>query len=247
MHDLGLELKDHAPRKKMLCYHDELYTMPPRLDPAFLYKYLRGKHVLSGAISAGLAFRKHSKNPKRAKLLEDDMSIADFLRTTFGDIQAPWNVLSGMMHGIYGGSIERLSLPSVLPGFWYGMLMPRKLGKDGEFVPRQDLELMEELNPLKTGPDFAENVKKWCTSEVLTFEGGMERLVDAIRKELVKQRVRFITGEPVTGIRYLEKEDKVEVCDTSLNHMVSGSNICADHNRPVQVRVLRESHINNDV
>jgi protoporphyrinogen oxidase len=212
MADLGLELKDHAPRKKMLCYTDKLYTMPPQLNPAFFYQYLTGKHVLSGAISAGLAFRRHARNPARVEALENDMSIADFLRSTFGDIPAPWNVLSGMMHGIYGGSIESLSLPSVLPGFWYGMLMPRKLGKQGEFVPRPDLELMEELDPSKRGQEFAERVKQWCVSEVLTFEGGMERLVDAIRKELEKEGVKFIAGEPVTGIRYKNAEDKVEVC-----------------------------------
>lgn len=137
-----------------------------------------------------------------------DVSIGDWLRMTLGDVPAPWNLLSGMMHGIYGGNIDKLGLASVLPAVWHGV--HRRVGEGEELIPRQDYELLKELDPRKRGIEG--DVRVWSVAEVMSFPEGMGTFVDGMREALERcPNVTIKTGAPVTRLQYREELDKVEV------------------------------------
>lgn len=162
--------------------------------------------------TAALRYRRHLMRDFPPDAVKNDVSIGDWLRMTLGDVAGPRNVLSGMMHGIYGGNIDKLGLGSVMPAFWYGMHMRREVGE--ELIPRQDYELLKELDPRKRGIEG--EVRKWSVAEVMSFPDGMDTLSKSMRGVLDRYpNVTVKTGTPVTGLRYREEQDKVEVSLTS--------------------------------
>lgn len=158
--------------------------------------------------SAALRYRRHRMRDFPPDTVRHDVSIGDWLRMTMGDLPGPRNVLSGMMHGIYGGSIDKLGLASVLPAVWYGTHV--EAGPDEQLIPRQDYELMKELDPRKRG--IEEDVREWSVAEVMSFPEGMGTLVRAMKGVLDQcPNVAVKTGAPVTEIQYRKELDKVEV------------------------------------
>ena len=144
--------------------------------------------------------------------VEQDVSIGDWLRMTFGDAPAPRNVLSAMMHGIYGGNLDKLSFPSVMPAFWYNFHLEK--GVDEVLIPRGDYELLKELDPRKRG--IEEEVRAWSKAEVISFPDGMGSLASAIRDELEKKaNVVLKPSTPVSKLRYISDQNKVELSTTS--------------------------------
>ncbi|SPN96957.1 uncharacterized protein DNG_00475 [Cephalotrichum gorgonifer] len=215
--DLNLAPKISPPRKKLFCYNDQLIHLPPLPTPRSLlrtaWQLARGTHILSGMPAAALRYRRlRMRDLPASGAAAHDVSVGDWLRMTFGDLPGPRNVLSGMLHGIYGGHVDRLGLSSVLPAFWYWMNM--RAGAGEELVPRQDYELMKELDPRKRG--IEEGVRNWSVAEVMSFPGGMSTFVYAIRDALGRcPNVTLKTGAPVSGIRYVEELDKVELSTPS--------------------------------
>lgn len=162
--------------------------------------------------TAALRYRRHVMRQFPPETVKHDVSIGEWLRMTLGDIPGPRNVLSGMMHGIYGGNIDELGLGSVLPALWYGMHM--KAGPEEELIPRQDYELLKELDPRKRGIEG--DVGEWSVAEVMSFPQGMDTLVKAMKGVLDQcPNVTVKTEATVTNLRYLEGQDKVEVGPTS--------------------------------
>ena len=162
--------------------------------------------------TATLRYRRHLMRDFPPDTVKHDVSIGDWLHMVLGDVPGPRNVLSGMMHGIYGGDIDKLGLRSVLPAFWYGMHMRR--GYEEELIPRQDYELLKELDPRKRGMEG--DVREWSVAEVMSFPEGMDTLVEAMRGVLDQcPNVTVKAEAPVTGLRYREVQDKVEVRHSS--------------------------------
>lgn len=212
MADLKLPLKIFPPRQKLLCYNNQLVHLPPRPTvPSLLrtaWQLLRGTHILSGMSTAALRYRRLRLRSFPPGTTAHDVSIGDWLRMNFGDVPAPRNMLSGMMHGIYGGNIDKLGMASVLPAVWHGV--HRRVGEAEELIPRQDYELLKELDPRKRG--IEEDVRVWSVSEVMSFPEGMGTLVDAMREALERYpNVAIKTGAPVTRLQYREDQNKVEV------------------------------------
>lgn len=159
-------------------------------------------------VDAALAYRRANAREWPASAVEQDVSIGDWARETFGDAPAPRNALSAMMHGIYGGHLDQLSMPSTLPAVWFGERMPK--GPDDVLLPRADYELLRDLDPKKRG--IQDDVKLWSKAEVMAFPGGMASFVFAIRDALQKRaNIVLKPGSPVSRLRYLPEQDRVEL------------------------------------
>ncbi|PKS06364.1 hypothetical protein jhhlp_007112 [Lomentospora prolificans] len=215
--DLELAPKVFPARNKLFCYNDELVRLPPNiLNPLVALKtswqLLRGTHVVSGMTAAALGFRRANMREWPASAVEQDVSIGDWIRMTFGDAPAPRNALSAMMHGIYGGNVDRLSMPTTLPAVWFTEHMEK--GPDEVLLPRADYELLKELDPRKRGME--DKVKVWSKAEVMSFPDGMASFAFAIRDELEKKaNVVLQPASPVSKLRYIQEQDRVELSTPS--------------------------------
>lgn len=128
------------------------------------------------------------------------------------------NLVSAMLHGIYGGDAWRLSARhTIFDRLWYDNVAPRPPGQI--WMPRKDLFLMYEL--IDGGDGVSDNAAEivrlaegavddgW---NVLAFEDGLGTLVRALVRDLEEKYPNNVTirrGEPVTSLEY--KDDHVLV------------------------------------
>ncbi|KAI3342752.1 hypothetical protein F4824DRAFT_485643 [Ustulina deusta] len=138
--------------------------------------------------------------------VSEDESVAQFLTRILKDDRIVENVVSGMMHGIYGGDIYKLSAKhTVLERMWYYFKkpLPQKSGLSW-------LELKEWylLYDMMSGPnrlkiiELAERAVDW---KLLAFEDGLASLVEGLEKDLkTRSNVTFKYNEPVTSLKHEE-------------------------------------------
>ncbi|KAI1310449.1 Protoporphyrinogen oxidase [Xylaria venustula] len=138
----------------------------------------------------------------RFKDHSEDESVAQFLTRLTNDDRIVNNVVSGMMHGIYGGDIDKLSARhTVFERLWchFQNPLPSHLG----WVNVKEWYL---LNDLLSGPnrlkiiELAESAVDW---KLLAFEDGLVSLVQGLEKDLKnKDNVTFKYEEPVTSLKH---------------------------------------------
>lgn len=207
---LQLDVKVSPPRKKLMYFNDKLVYLPPVGVTGWLkalWELLRGKHIASGIFKAYTPIFRRNYPPDAGKY---DISVSEWLRMVCGDNPAVRRILSGMVHGIWGGSLDKLGVASVLPAVWYGIHRPPPPGT--KLVPKQDHDLMKELHFGRWGPEKEESMRELSVQEVISFPNGMSAIVHALRAALAAcPGVTIRTGSPVSKIRYLEKQDKIEV------------------------------------
>ncbi|KAI3322267.1 Protoporphyrinogen oxidase [Xylariaceae sp. AK1471] len=133
-----------------------------------------------------------------------DESVADFLKRILKDDRVVNNIVSGMMHGIYGGDINKLSAKhTMLDRLWYHFKSPTQPGSGRSWIGINEWYLLYDMmsgpNRLKV-IELAENAVDW---KLLAFEDGLVSLVDGLVKDLEKKsNVTFKYGEPVTTLEY---------------------------------------------
>ncbi|RYO83579.1 hypothetical protein DL766_010186 [Monosporascus sp. MC13-8B] len=137
--------------------------------------------------------------------LARDESVAAFLGRVLGDERPVRNIVSGMLHGIYGGDAHRLSAKhTVLDRLWYQFASPRPRGQ--VWMPRKDwfllYELMDGAGAASANADeivrMAERALGW---KLLAFDDGLVTLVRALVEDLERQgNVTVKCGEPVTSV-----------------------------------------------
>ncbi|KAI1739311.1 hypothetical protein F4680DRAFT_459236 [Xylaria scruposa] len=144
---------------------------------------------------------------RRASLFHqvpEDESVAQFLTRILNDDRIVENIVSGMMHGIYGGDIHKLSAKhTMLDGQWYQFKSPLPPGKGLAWVARRDLYLLFDMlngpNRLKI-IELAESAVDW---KLLAFEDGLLSLVNGLAEDLKKKsNVTFKYSEPVTSLKH---------------------------------------------
>lgn len=133
-----------------------------------------------------------------------DESVAQFLTRILKDDRIVKNVVSGMMHGIYGGDVNKLSAKhTIFDHLWYKLKHPLPPGREYSYIHEKEWFLLADMlngpNRLKI-IELAESALDW---KLLAFEDGLVSLVDGLVADLkAKSNVTFRYSEPVTSLKY---------------------------------------------
>lgn len=154
-----------------------------------------------------------------------DESISSFFNRRFEGPDITNNVISAIIHGIYAGDIDKLSIKSLFPTLWdmekeyttiLGGLIVRQFGKEDpqrKRTPRESHERNWRLwleARLEEGK-FANTLKM---ARAYTFVNGVGTLTNALESSLksIPDNVEIRMNEKVTGIEYDAKPDRIKVC-----------------------------------
>ncbi|KAJ2967018.1 hypothetical protein NUW58_g10533 [Xylaria curta] len=197
--DLDREIRhpEAVSDNRYLYYPDRLVKMPSaELSITNLVDSLRSfltEPIWSGAFKAAYQFLvayNMTLDPTGTSYKEvpEDESVAQFLTRTLQDDRVVKNIVSGMMHGIYGGDINKLSAKhTILDRLWYRFKKPFPAGR-GQCPNR--LKIIE----------MAETAVDW---KLLAFEDGLLTLVKGLAKDLrSRSNVTFKFNQPVTSLKH---------------------------------------------
>ncbi|KAI1394226.1 Protoporphyrinogen oxidase [Hypoxylon trugodes] len=136
-----------------------------------------------------------------------DESVGAYFRRVFGDDRLVKNVISGMMHGIYGGDIEKLSVKhTIFENTWRRTILDRPNIRNSIWVEIKDSILAHDM---KMHPDFPKIFElgwKGLKVETIAFENGLLPLVKGLAKDLKDKKVTIKTNSPVTSLAYKNKK-----------------------------------------
>ncbi|KAK4221396.1 Protoporphyrinogen oxidase [Podospora fimiseda] len=152
-----------------------------------------------------------------------DISVGHYWAARFGRPDLVDNVLSAMMHGIYGGDVWKLSMASsplvhsLNPGFGKNQLPITDTA-----IRLEDLDLMIDI--LKGNQDVFDvaTAALKVKANMMWLPDGLTTLTDRLIHELKKNpNVTIKTGEPVTAIRYHEPTNSVAITTPSQKRPIS--------------------------
>ncbi|KAI1429950.1 Protoporphyrinogen oxidase [Xylaria sp. FL1777] len=154
------------------------------------------------------------------KEVPEDESVARFLTRIMGDDRIVKNVVSAMMHGIYGGDINKLSAKNtILERFWYTFKDPLPSRRGLQWIATKEWYLLYDMlsgpNRLKI-IELAENAVDW---KLLAFEDGLVSLVNGLEEDLKKRgNVTFKYGKPVTTLKHEDGKISVSTANQSARY-----------------------------
>ncbi|KAI0433587.1 hypothetical protein F5Y09DRAFT_328819 [Xylaria sp. FL1042] len=200
---------------RYLYYPDRLVKMPsgePTLDNivATIRSYLT-EPIWSGGLRAlynfwvsyNKALNPYDKRDTGIEVPEDE-SVAQFLTRILKDDRIVKNVVSGVMHGIYGGDINKLSAKhTILEHLWHSFRKPLPPDSGLSWMNKADTfllaDMMSSINRLKI-IELADSAVDW---KLLAFKDGLISLVKGLEKDLkVRSHVTIKYGEPVTSLKH---------------------------------------------
>lgn len=178
-------------KNRFIYFAGKVHKLPSSLLGFLRFAYTNP--ILKGSLSSLL------KEPfrRRPKGLEDE-TIASFIGRRFSPIMAQ-NMLSAVVHGIYSGSIDKLSVRSTFKALWEyeskaGSVVAGLLRGVETMSPR-DQALQKALRA--ENPDI---VSKMKDVSVYSFTGGLSTLTDALTDELKRSANVEIMAETCTSI-----------------------------------------------
>ncbi|KHJ35745.1 putative protoporphyrinogen oxidase [Erysiphe necator] len=215
--DLGLEeqiiisAKDSiAAMNKYLYYPDHLVRMPtPEENILWRINRILTEPAFKGIFTALLEFR---RPPRSADL--DDESVASFFTRRLGGDNLVNNIHSAILHGIYAGDINQLSIKSLFPTLWY---MEKHFGSllRGVFICAKDkLKLIspsESSIRKEIAPKIAAALhQKLDKAAVFSFKKGLGVLSNALEDALLKKpNFSLKTGDQIKSIQLAD--DGIEI------------------------------------
>ncbi|KAI0146800.1 hypothetical protein BJ166DRAFT_582953 [Pestalotiopsis sp. NC0098] len=144
-------------------------------------------------------------------VFDDDESVAAFLGRVFGDTKSPVidNIVSGMLHGIYGGDIHKLSAKhTIFEKFWLQDKFPLHNGV--AWVYKRDTDLQYDILDGPNRIAIIEMAEKAASENLLAFSDGLMTLVDSLSMDLARSKnVTVKTGTPVSAVE--QKGNRVAV------------------------------------
>ncbi|KAK4165809.1 Protoporphyrinogen oxidase [Cladorrhinum sp. PSN259] len=150
---------------------------------------------------------------------QEDMSVGEYWTNRFGRPDLVNNLLSAMMHGIYGGDVWKLSMSSSPFAHRLSPKFVHQLPMTETAIRREDRDLM--LDILKDKDTFA-LATDFLKAGMLWFPDGLSSLTDRLVEELEKNpNITIKTGEPVTAVHYHEKTDSVAITTPSQQRPIS--------------------------
>ncbi|OAA80001.1 protoporphyrinogen oxidase [Akanthomyces lecanii RCEF 1005] len=219
MLDLGLKLSYPKDLPRYLYYPDHIVKMPPDASVLGCLAEPLFRECIWGAMGTAAAF---VTGRHRDKIPVADLSVADWLRHITGSGAVGDNLVSAMIHGIYGGDIDRLSARSVLDRMYYNLHLP-PAAKGQRHVPAHEMVFMERM---AKDPMICAEANRPKGSLIHFGAHGMESLPRALEDALTGQpNVTIRRQSPVHHISYRKDEDKVQVTGKDLqqtyDHVVS--------------------------
>lgn len=133
----------------------------------------------------------------RQSIVAEDESIASFFSRRL-DSRLANNLVSAVLHGIYAGDVEKLSMQSLLPALWkyaklYGSIR-KGFGQESQhmFLSKEDLRLLScvDLDITKSDKQKAAEA-----SSVFTLKGGLGELANGLEASLLQQEMVHIEKE----------------------------------------------------
>ena len=197
-------------KNRYLKYHDRLVLLRLR-NRFFPDPYLFTEPLLRKAIGGVLKFG--LLPPRRPAGMEDE-SIASFFRRRFNDHIAHYFV-SALIHGVYAGDYERLSMRSS----FFRMLWDLETAGKRFMKPPADEEIL--ITELKKG--LGEELVKIATeSRMYSFPDGTETLSRRLREKL-EGKVTIRTDSPVQRVKMDGTNIKVRtpLQSQSFTHVIS--------------------------
>lgn len=162
-----------------------------------------------------LAPIKEYSRPGRDNSLPDE-SISSFMNRRFGTPNMTNNIISAVMHGVYAGDIDKLSVRSVMRPLWdveeEHQSLVRGLLRSilGHTRKRDSKELALERTMLKRISVSYDFMRK--NARAFNFKNGMSTLTQAIASYLKSHpNVEFKMNESVRGVEYDAETDKIQV------------------------------------
>ncbi|KAH7160209.1 hypothetical protein B0J13DRAFT_123972 [Dactylonectria estremocensis] len=201
--DLGLTPVSPLNLPRYIYYPDHLVPLPPAIPVA---EIVREKLFLEN-IWAGLKVLLKSVFGLKGHPAGDP-SISEWLYELTGSDKAARTMASAMVHGIYGGDIDKLSAKSVFDRPYWGWYA-HKLGSGERIMPFGEVDILKTL-----GQDrHIQNLASQPKAALLDFgEAGMEALPKAMEAALREQpNVTIKLNTPITSIKHDTKTDTVEI------------------------------------
>ncbi len=169
--------------------------------------------LFRGALSSMWNIAMSDLRPAKAAPPElEDESIGAYFARRFGRPDLVNNVLSALVHGIYGGDVWKLSMEnSMFRSLWLAdrMPVPRKEGRT-VLASRTDLDMYEDL--MRKNPTLRAMAELSTPGSIIGFKPGFSSLTDAIAKSLQQNpRVTIKLNNRVGSIRYDRSSGKVKV------------------------------------
>lgn len=148
---------------------------------------------------------------------DKDESVAEFLTSIFEEehSQPIKNLVSAMLHGIYGGDVFKLSAKqTIFDRFWWHTKFPQHKGL--LWMAKKEFYLQYDIVDGPNGPKVIEFAEKARNHNLLAFEDGLVTLVDELTKDLVgRENVTIQYDTPVTALEH-KKDGQVLVCHALL-------------------------------
>ncbi|KAI2464482.1 hypothetical protein F4781DRAFT_425531 [Annulohypoxylon bovei var. microspora] len=206
IHNLKLEDKIRFPEReykdRYLYYPDHLVKLPA---PGFSLKrflvmvesYLT-EPIWDGALKSGLWTH------RKVEAMSEDESIGDYFGRMFRDRRLVDNVLSGMIHGIYGGDIYKLSAKhSIFDSMWRWSKVPLRRTRDSTWIEAKDYFLFRDMKYCPNWPKITSMMEDALDSDIVAFDDGLVTLTNSLIEDLKTFRnVTIKTRSPITSLAY---------------------------------------------
>ncbi|KAG5982244.1 hypothetical protein E4U55_002160 [Claviceps digitariae] len=208
--DLGLAVFTPPDQPRYIYYPDHIVKLPPTAsiaefvcEPLFLHSFFSFFRFFYRMISSPVVPSK-------------DMSISEWLYEVTGSHSVAENIASAMIHGIYGGDIDKLSARSVLDRFYWKFYLPSP-GPLRRTMAKREQQFMSELSMDQEIRLMALKAE----GSLLHFgKEGMDSLPKALEDVLSKTaNVEIKKGRPVRDISYDKEMGKVKIETDSWNEV----------------------------
>ncbi|KAI0175761.1 Protoporphyrinogen oxidase [Hypoxylon sp. FL1284] len=215
-----------SPGDRYIYYPDHLVRMPRReISLSNIYNVLTS--VLTEPLWNGIAgtawrllprleptspsdFLEAINRPGLKDDFDRDVSVAEFLTEEQKvDPQLVDNVVSAVMHGIYGGDVHQLSAKSsILDQSVRSTRLPVQSGF--VWVECKDMLLLRDMLESENRSSIIEIAERFIGQSAMMFEDGLVSLVDAMVADLQKRsNVTIRTSTPATSLA--RKHEQVSV------------------------------------
>jgi protoporphyrinogen/coproporphyrinogen III oxidase len=183
--------------------------MPPNVSIFDIFREPLYLESIGASLGLGI------NSMRKRQLPSKDYSVSEWLYAVSNSRKGAGTLASAMMHGIYGGDIDKLSARCVLDRVYWGWYLPNP-GLSARPMPVAEQALLDTLGQDKQIQKMALEPR----SVLVDFgDKGMESLPQALSAALREQpNVTIETGEAVQDVVYNKANQQVHV--RYLPHMV---------------------------
>lgn len=171
--------------------------------------------------------------PARSPQVVDE-TVSAFFRRRFGNSDIAENLVSAVMHGIYAGDIDRLSMRSIMSHTWNMEGTARSVLLGSVTSPSTTArQTVVELSSTSPEPDLQATLQ--ASARSYSLKDGLQSLPDRIKAWLQDgPNINFRMRESVTDIKYDEKSDGILVsnCVSRLYFQLIIVQLSTSNNQP---------------